>query len=701
MMDTVVKDGIAVLFLDNPPVNALSAALRKVLYEEVTALCARDDVAAMVLAGRGRCFCGGADIHEFDKPDRHREPAVPALIEAIEVAGKPIVAAIHGVALGGGCELALGCHYRIASPDARLGLPETKLGLMPGAGGTQRLPRLVGLGPALEMILSGVAVTAARALEIGLLDRVTKDDLVEASVAFAKECASRAEPPERTSARAVPEAAGADADAVLAAAGEKYLRRARGLIAPGHCIESVGNALRMSFDDAVARERELFLECRESEQSKAQRHVFFAEREAAKVAGFSREGPVEEIQRAAIVGCGTMGAGIAVCFANAGIPTVIQDASGEALAKGFERIRGVYDAAAGKGRISNDEAARRLARIQPVEAIDAVADADIVIEAVVEDMAVKQVVFQELDAVCKPAAILATNTSSLDVNAIAAVTSRPDKVVGTHFFSPANVMKLMENVRADKTSDATAAAVMKLSRTLGKVGVLVGVCDGFVGNRMYHNYTRQASFLLEEGALPGQVDKCIYDYGFPMGPFAVGDLAGLDISWRIRQRRAATRPANERYCPIADRLCERGRFGQKSGAGWYAYGADGRVPRADAQVETLIRERSLEMGIERREIDAQEIIERCVYLLVNEGARILEEGIARRPGDIDVIWIYGYGFPVHRGGPMFFADRVGLGNIRDALLRHYERHGDEALKPAPMIEDLAAANAGFYSRYAG
>ena len=693
-MDTVVKDGVAVLFLDNPPVNALSAALRKVLYEEVTALCARDDVAAMVLAGRGRCFCGGADIREFDKTERHREPSVPVLIDAIEVAGKPVVAAIHGVALGGGCELALGCHYRIASPDARLGLPEIKLGLMPGAGGTQRLPRLVGLVPALEMILSGEAVTAERALEIGLLDRVTKNDLVEASVAFAKECASRAEPSERTSARTVPE----DAGAVLEAAAEKHLRRARGLIAPGHCIESVGNALRMSFDDAVARERELFLECRESEQSKAQRHVFFAKREAAKVAGVSREAQVEEIQRAAIVGCGTMGAGIAVCFANAGIPTVIQDASGEALAKGFERIRGVYDAAAGKGRISNDEAARRLARIQPVEAIDAVADADIVIEAVVEDMAVKQVVFQELDGVCKPSAILATNTSSLDVNAIAAITSRPDKVIGTHFFSPANVMKLMENVRADMTSDATAAAVMKLSRTLGKVGVLVGVCDGFVGNRMYHNYTRQASFLLEEGAVPGQVDKVLYEYGFPMGPFAVGDLAGLDISWRIRQRRAATRPAKERYCPIADGLCERGRFGQKSGAGWYAYGADGRAPRADPQVEALIRERSQEMGIERREIDAQEIIERCVYVLVNEGARILEEGIAQRPGDIDVIWIYGYGFPVQRGGPMFFADRVGLGNIRDALLRHYQRHGDEALKPAPMIEDLAAANAGFYSR---
>jgi 3-hydroxyacyl-CoA dehydrogenase len=697
-MDTVVENGVAVLFLDNPPVNALSAALRKSLYEEVTALCARDDVAALVLTGRGRCFCGGADIREFDQPERHRDPPVPVLIDAIEAAGKPVVAAIHGVALGGGCELALGCHYRIASPDARLGLPEVKLGLMPGAGGTQRLPRLVGLQPALEMVVSGEAVTAERALQTGLVDRVTKNDLVEASVAFAQECASRAEPPERTSARAVPENAGVDTDAVLEAASKKYLRRARGLIAPGHCIESVGNALRMSFDDAVARERELFLECRESEQSKAQRHLFFAEREAAKVAGVSRETPVAEVQRAAIVGCGTMGAGIAVCFANAGITSVVQDASGEALAKGLERIRGIYAAAVSKGRISDEEAACRLARIQAVETIDAVADADIVIEAVVEDMAVKQALFRELDEICKQETILATNTSSLDVNAIAAATSRPDKVVGTHFFSPANVMKLMENVRADRTSDATVATVMKLSRTLAKVGVLVGVCDGFVGNRMYHNYTRQASFLLEEGALPGQVDKVLYEYGFPMGPFAVGDLAGLDISWRIRQRRAATRPADERYSPIADRLCERGRFGQKTGAGWYAYGADGRAPLADEEVENLIRERSLEMEIARREIDAKEVIERCVYVLVNEGARVLEEGIAQRPGDIDVIWIYGYGFPVHRGGPMFYADRLGLRVIRDALLRHYEAHGDEALKPAPMVEDLAAANAGFYSR---
>ncbi len=694
LIRTELRGAVAVARFDNPPVNALSSALRGAIFDELLALGSRGDVAAIVFAGTGRCFCGGADIREFDQGARHAEPLVPAVIDAIEHSEKPVVAAIHGVALGGGCELALGCHYRLATADARLGLPEIKLGLMPGAGGTQRLPRLVGLQAALEMILSGDPVSAEHAHKLGLVDQVVDGDLIAAAIVFAEARAKSGEAPRQTSSLEVPPPA--DADSVLEAARARFLRRARGLIAPGHCLESVKNALSMPYESAVARERELFLECRESEQSKAQRHLFFAEREAAKVPGVSRDTPVAEIRNAAVIGCGTMGTGIAICFADAGVPVKVHDTSGTALDRSFERVNAVYDAALAKNRLGKTEMERRLSRIARAKNLEALSDADIVIEAIVEDMEAKQGLFKSLDTHCKPECILATNTSSLDINAIAAATNRADRVIGTHFFSPANVMKLMENVRADATSAETIASVMRLSKTLGKVGVLVGVCDGFVGNRMYHNYTRQAAFLLEEGALPQQVDQVIYDFGFPMGPFAVGDLAGLDISWRIRQRREATRPADERYSPLADRLCELNRFGQKTGAGWYRYEPGSRTPLPDAEVEALIEARSQEMGLERRAVEAQEIIERCVYVLINEGARILEEGIAARASDIDVIWRYGYGFPVHRGGPMFYADRIGVRKICDALKRYHQQHGDAALAPAPMIEALAKRKAGFY-----
>lgn len=690
-----LRGAVALLLFDNPPVNALSSALRAAIFDEVTALKARNEVTAIVLAGSGRCFCGGADIREFDGSARHAEPLVPSVIDVIEQSNKPVVAAIHGAALGGGCELALGCHYRVAVRDARLGLPEIKLGLMPGAGGTQRLPRLVGLEFALEMILSGEPVNAERACELGLVDRLAEGDLIDTAVTFAEERARSGETPRRVSSLNVPRPA--NADSLIEAARSRFLRRARGVIAQAHCLESVRNSLSMPFDFALARERELFVECRESEQSKAQRHLFFAEREAAKVPDVSRNTPVKAIHRAAVVGFGTMGAGIAVCFADAGIPVKVHDTSDAALDSGFERVHAIYEARVAKNRLNKADMSPRLSRITRAKSLGEMADADIVIEAIVEDLDAKCELFASLDALCKPEAILATNTSSLDVNAIAAATRRPDRVIGAHFFSPANVMKLMENVRADATSAETIASVMRLSKTLGKVGVVVGACDGFVGNRMYHNYTRQAAFLLEEGALPQQVDKVIYDFGFPMGPFAVGDLAGLDISWRIRRRREATRSPDERYSPIADRLCERGRFGQKSGAGWYRYQPASRKPLPDPEVESLILARSEEMGLRRREIAAQEIIERCIYVLINEGARILEEGIATRPGDIDVIWRYGYGFPVHRGGPMFYADRVGVKKIFGALEHHYQKHGDNALEPAPMIEALAKRNAGFYS----
>ncbi len=694
-LKTEVHGAVALVRFENPPVNALSHALRAAIFDQLSALNSQNEVSAIVFTGSGRCFCGGADIREFDQDVRHAEPLVPTLIDAVERLDKPVVAAIHGVALGGGCELALGCHYRVAPKDARLGLPEIKLGLMPGAGGTQRLPRLVGLEAALNMILSGEPVNAERALELGLVDELAEGDLIGTAVAFAEARARSGEALRRSSNLEVPPPK--DASALLETAKARFLRRARGLIAPAHCLESVANALNMPFAAGVARERELFIECRESEQSKAQRHLFFAEREAAKVPGVGRDTPVSKIERAAVVGCGTMGVGIAVCFADAGIPVVVRDSSRDALDEGLARIQGIYEAQVAKGRLTRSEKDVRLSRIVRAERLDAVADADIVIEAIVEDMDAKRGLFESLDALCKPDAILATNTSSLDVNVISAATKRPDRVIGTHFFSPANVMKLMENVRGDATSPATIASVMRLSKALGKVGVLVGVCDGFVGNRMYHNYTRQAAFLLEDGALPQQVDEVIYEFGFPMGPFAVGDLAGLDVSWRIRQRRAPTRPADERYSPVADRLCELGRFGQKTGAGWYRYESGSRKPQPDPQVEALIMARSEEMDLERRRIEAKEIVERCIYVLINEGARILEEGIASRPGDIDVIWRYGYGFPVHRGGPMFYADRIGINIVRDALQRYYQQHGDAALKPAPMIEALAKKNTGFYS----
>jgi 3-hydroxyacyl-CoA dehydrogenase len=687
------KRDVAVLYLDNPPVNALSAEMREVLYGHVASLQARDDIAALVITGRGACFCGGADIREFDTPERHREPLVPELVAAIEDSEKPVAAAIHGVALGGGCELTLGCHYRVGAANARMGLPEIKLGLMPGAGGTQRLPRLVGLERAAEMILTGNPVDSAAALEAGLLDAVIDGDLVDGAVAFVRKKVAAGAPLRKTSGLSVD----GDTAAVLEQAKARYLRHTRGLIAPGHCIESLGNAASLPFDEGMARERALFIECRESEQSRAQRHLFFAERAASRVPGISESVRVQRIERAAIIGSGTMGEGIAVCFANAGIPLVVHDASAGQMASARARIEGIYAQAVRRGRLDKAQMEKRLQGIGWTHTLDAAASADIVIEAVVEDMPVKQALFAELDRLCPPQTILATNTSSLNIDDIADATRRPGKVMGTHFFSPANVMRLMENVRGENTSAETIATVMNLSRTLGKIAVLVGVCDGFVGNRMYHNYTRQASFLLEEGAMPEEIDRVMHEFGFSMGPFAVGDLAGLDVSWHIRLRRAPMRPPAERYSPIADWLCERGRFGQKTGAGWYRYEPDSRTPLPDAEVAALILARSDEMNLARRAISSEEIIERCVYVLVNEGARILQEGIAQRPGDIDVIWTYGYGFPVFRGGPMFYANRVGIRTIRDALMRHHDRDGDAALRPARMIEELARDKRGFYT----
>ncbi|MEE9318083.1 MAG: 3-hydroxyacyl-CoA dehydrogenase NAD-binding domain-containing protein, partial [Rhodospirillales bacterium] len=651
------RGAVCVITLKNPPVNALGAGVRKGILDAVGRAVGDDAVSALVLAGDGRCFSGGADIREFGQPQQ--SPILPEVIETVESAPKPVVAALHGPCYGGGFELPLGCHFRIGDPSTRVALTEVKLGLIPGAGGTQRLPRLIGAEKALQIILSGDPVDAREALALGILDEIAETDLVAAAVAFAEARARDKGKLKRVRDLDVPP----QPEGFFDAERKKIERRARGQIAPGHGIDSVENACTLSFDEGMEKERALFAVCRDSDQSRAQRHVFFAEREAAKIPDVPKDTPALPIRTAAVVGCGTMGGGIAMNFANAGIPVGVLETDKGALEKGLGVVRRNYAATVEKGRLSPADMETRLGLIEGVTDYGDLAGADIVIEAVFEDMDLKKQVFRALDGACKPEAIITTNTSTLDVDEIARATGRPDKVIGTHFFSPANVMRLMENVRGEKTSKQTIATVMALSKALGKAGVLVGVCDGFVGNRMYHLYSREAQFMLEEGALPELVDRVLYDFGFAMGPFAVGDVAGLDVGWRIRQERAKRGPTDERTSPIADRICEEGRFGQKTGAGWYRYEEGSRTPIPDPAVEEIILAVSGELGFQRRDISDGEILERCLYTLVNEGAKILDEGLALRPGDIDVIWIAGYGFPVHRGGPMFHADRLGPGAV--------------------------------------
>jgi len=685
---------VGLITLNSPPVNALGIGVRQAIDAHLQQAIDDTKIKAIILIGSGRCFSGGADIREFSTPSKYSGPTLPDVIDKFENCAKPVVAAIHNTAFGGGLELALACHYRIGAPSARLALPEVKLGIIPGAGGTQRLPRVIGVAAALEMIISGEPITAKKALSLGLLDQVADDDLFAESVAFAEAIIATPQPLQKTRDRDEKLQASDNVNTLLDRTLKGIERKARGLLAPFSCIDSVANAVKLPFDEGIKQERALFVRCRDSEQSKAQRYVFFAERQAAKIADVPADTPSLQISKAAVVGAGTMGGAIAMNFANAGIPVNVLETSQQALDKGTGVVQNNYAAGVSKGRMSQADMDARMALIESTLDYADLADADIVIEAVFEELALKKQVFTTLDQVCKTDAILATNTSTLDVNEIAAATSRPEKVIGTHFFSPANVMKLMENVRGEKTSKESIATVMRLSKILGKVGVLVGVCDGFVGNRMYHSYTRQANFLLEEGALPQQVDKVLYDFGFPMGPFAVGDLAGLDISWYIRQHRAKSRPRDERYSPIADHICELGRFGQKTGAGWYRYKAGSRTPIPDPDIEQLIVSTSKQLGIERREIDDQEILERCLYPLINEGARILEEGLALRPSDIDVVWIYGYGFPVYRGGPMYYADQVGLKNVYDTMSRLYDEHGP-LLKPATLLEKLTKKGGSF------
>lgn len=683
---------VLVLSLNNPPVNGLGLALRTGISKALDEAEADDAISAVVIKGAGRMFCAGADITEFGTPKSLAEPNLPSVCLRIENSNKPVVAAIHGVAAGGGLEVALSCHYRVAATKTRLGLPEVTLGIIPGAGGTQRLPRLTGVETALKLITSGELAPAAKAQKLGYVDEVVDDDPLEPALAAAERLAASGEL--RRTMEQEDKIADARANpAVFEDFAKSIAKKSRGFDAPFACIDAVKAAVMLSGPDGLAKEREIFKGLVGSNQAASQRHAFFAEREVAKIPDVPKDTPVKEIATAAVIGCGTMGGGITMNFANAGIPVTVIENDPAALERGLEIIGKNYQATVDKGRMTAEDMDARMALITGAADLDAVAEADIVIEAVFEEMDIKQQVFSELDKLAKPDAILATNTSMLDINVIAAATSRPEAVIGTHFFSPANVMKLMENVRGEKTSAETIATVMDLSKKLKKIGVLVGVCDGFVGNRMLGPYLREAGFLLEEGALPAQVDKAIYQFGFPMGPFAMMDLAGNDVGWRIRKRQRAENPNNLRYSDIADQICELGRFGQKTGGGWHDY-ADGRTATPSAKVEEIVLEASKRQGIERREISDQEIIERCLYPLINEGARVLEEGIAMRPSDIDIVWLFGYGFPRYRGGPMFYADTVGVKTVYEKMREFHEQHG-ELMTPAPLLEKLAKEDKRF------
>jgi 3-hydroxyacyl-CoA dehydrogenase len=686
---TLRREGaIAIVTVDNPPVNALKHAVRLGLSQKFKEADADASVQAIVLVCAGRTFIAGADITEFGKP-----PMAPSLIEVItdiDNVKKPTIAAIHGTALGGGLEVTLGCHFRVATKDAKFGLPEIKLGLIPGAGGTQRLPRLVGIEKALPIILSGNPIGAAQALKDGLIDEIVEGDLTKGAIGFAQKVVAEKRPLKRVSEMEEKLAsirANPDAYGEIAA---KAVGRAKGLKAPMAAVEAIKWTLDVPFAEATKRERNKFIELLVTEESKSQRHAFFAEREATKVLDMPADTKSREVKQAAVIGGGTMGGGIAMCFANAGIPVTLIETTDDALKAGLAKIKTNYENTAKRGGMSEADVEKRMALIKGAVGLEAAKDADMVIEAVFEEMGLKKEIFGKLDQITKKGAVLATNTSTLDVNEIANSTKRPEDVLGMHFFSPANIMKLLEIVRGKATAFDALQTAISVGRKIAKVPVVVGVCYGFVGNRMLHRRGVEADRLVLEGALPQQVDAATAEFGFPMGPFAMGDLAGIDVGWRIRR---ALGQRNE----VADTLAEAGRFGQKTGKGYYIYEKGSRTPIPDPEVEKIILDAAAKKDITRRQIDKQEIIERTIYPMINEGARILEEGIASRPGDIDVIWLYGYGWPVWRGGPMHYADTVGLKHVRDRLAFYAERSGDQTLKPAALLDRLANEGRTFAS----
>ena len=693
--DYQVHGPVAVITLNNPPVNGLGHATRSAAVDGIRR--ANDDAAikAIVITGAGKAFSGGADIKEFNSPKALAEPTLHTLIRVAEDSAKPVVAAIHSVCMGGGLELALGCNYRVALTGAQIALPEVKLGLLPGAGGTQRLPRVLGLEKALNMIVSGTPALSETLAGTALFNEVfaAGTELVPAAVAFAEKIAD-VRPLPRVRDRKVDYP---NHEAFLQFSRNTVKAVAGPFPAPIECVETVAASVTKKFEDGLKFERERFLHLMQTPESKSLRHAFFAEREASKIPDVPSDTPVRKIEKAAVIGAGTMGGGIAMNFANAGIPVTILETKPEALERGIATIRKNYENTLKKGKLTQEKFDQRMALISTTLDYEAIAQADIVVEAVFEEMGVKEAVFRKLDEVMKPGAILASNTSTLDVDRIAAFTTRPQDVIGTHFFSPANVMKLLEIVRGKETGKDVLATTMALSKKLKKTGVVSGVCDGFIGNRMIEQYSRQAGFLLEEGCLPEQVDKAIEKFGFAMGPFRMIDMAGNDISWAIRKRRYLEKPEVS-YSKTADLLCEMGRFGQKTGGGWYDYKAGDRKAYPNAVVNDMIVQHSADIGVERRKISDQEIVERLVYALVNEGAQILEEGIAQRASDIDMVYLTGYGFPLFRGGPMFYADTVGLPNVLASVERFARgRHGD-AWKPAPLLVKLAAEGKGFNNR---
>ncbi len=692
---TNIRDNIAVITINNPPVNALSPGAPEAITTAVQTFVNDPAIHAIVLIGGGKTFIAGADIKEFQKitsGQKRPSGALRAMLDALENSPKPVIAAIHGLALGGGLETAIACHYRVAVPSAQVGQPEVKLGLIPGAGGTQRLPRLAGVAIAAEMCALGESISAANAHACGILDRLIDGDLLTGAISFAHEVAARLPPPKTC--QRDEKLRSPDAAAAIAAVCETATKRSCGVAAPLRALEAIEATLTLPFPSGLKREREIFEECLYSAESKALVHVFFAERAASKVPGVPKDTPLIPIRRAAVVGAGTMGGGITMAYANAGIPVLIKENTQERLDHGLTTIKKNYAASVSRGKLTQQQMDERLARIVPTLTYDRFHEADIVVEAVFEEMALKKKVFAELDPIARPDAILASNTSTLDIDEIASVTSRPRQVIGHHFFSPANVMKLLEVVRGKQSSASVIATSLALARTLNKVGVLVGNCRGFVGNRMFAAYQREAQFLLEEGARVEQVDAALTDFGMAMGPLAVGDLAGLDVSWRIRKEHKHLTPPGFRETKAADRLCELGHFGQKTGSGWYNYAAGSRSPQPDPAVEEIIAACAREAGIARRTISAEEIIDRTIFALINEGAKILAEGFALRASDIDVIYIQGYGFPAYRGGPMWYADTIGLTTVLDRICELEKQHGPW-WTPAPLLKDLATTNQTF------
>ncbi|MDH3319791.1 MAG: 3-hydroxyacyl-CoA dehydrogenase NAD-binding domain-containing protein [Betaproteobacteria bacterium] len=679
-----VRDGIAVITLNNPPVNGLGNALRAGIAEGLEKADSDPDVKAVVLIGSAKAFSGGADIREFNKPTT--KPTLPEVNDLQDSMQKPLVAAIGGFALGGGLELALGCHYRVALEKSVLGLPEVKLGILPGSGGTQRLPRIIPVHEAARMMILGDPIPAKKAKELGLVDEIVSGDLLEAGVAYAQKLVAEGKGTRRV--RDMPPKVEGDQKTLLKAVPEQAAKSAGGNPAPAEIAKCIHAAVTLPFDEGRKVERERFEYLVNTVESKALRHMFFAERQTSKIPDVPESTPTREIKKAAVVGAGTMGGGIAMSFANAGIPVVIADVSQEALDKGMKKIRDNYESTVRRGRLKPEDMEKRYSLIQPSVDLNAARPADIVIEAVFERMDVKQEMFKKLDAIMKPGAILATNTSTLDINKIAEVTKRPQDVIGTHFFSPANVMRLLEVVRGEKTAKDVLATTMKLGKKLKKVPIVSGVCDGFIGNRMIERYSQQAGLLLDEGASPQQVDAALQKWGMAMGPFTMSDLAGNDIGWDIRKRRYYERP-DMAYSKFADKVCELGRFGQKTGTGFYRYEPGNRKALPDPEIDALLDKYRKEHGLQTREIADEEIVGRCIFALVNAGARILEEGIALRASDIDMVYLAGYGFPAHRGGPMFYADTVGLPKVLAAIEQFQKGYHGKQWQPAPLLVKLA------------